>query len=49
MNNQNDIIDQLIIRPIKKVKEKKTIPANQIFEGIKTKKKYYYLNLMLKN
>ena len=39
MINQNDVIDQLFIRPIKKVKDKKTIPAQNVFEGIKTKKK----------
>ena len=31
MNNQIDVIDQLLIRPVKKQKEKKTIPMNKVF------------------
>ncbi len=31
MNNNIDIIDQLAIRPVKKQKNKKIIPMNQIF------------------
>tara|TARA_R100000657_G_C4581913_1_gene43793 strand:- start:19 stop:207 length:189 start_codon:yes stop_codon:yes gene_type:complete len=39
MNQQIDIIDQLFINPVKKVKDKKTIPAKNVFKGIKTKQK----------
>tara|TARA_Y100001972_G_C7477388_1_gene242803 strand:- start:99 stop:287 length:189 start_codon:yes stop_codon:yes gene_type:complete len=39
MNQQIDIIDQLVINPVKKVKDKKTIPAKSVFQGIKSNKK----------
>jgi len=31
MNQNIDVIDQLIIRPVKKVKDKKTLPMNKVF------------------
>tara|TARA_R110002096_G_scaffold110215_4_gene240967 strand:+ start:920 stop:1114 length:195 start_codon:yes stop_codon:yes gene_type:complete len=30
--HQHDVIDELIIRPVKKIREKKTIPMTQVFE-----------------
>lgn len=38
-NHQIDIIDEIFLNPKKKPKNKKSIPASQVFEGIKTNKK----------
>lgn len=39
MNQQIDVIDELFINKKKKPKDKKSIPAKNIFHGIKTNKK----------